>query len=245
MSSSLRKMAAAAIGLLLFGALQAQELSAIEQRLEGLVPDLESVVIAETPIEDLMQVQIGSDVVYMSRDGRFLMQGRLVDMDTQVDLTDQAKSVVRRERLANLDRSEFVTFGNQDSEFDVIVFTDVDCGYCRRLHEQINDYVDAGIRINYMAFPRAGVGSHSYDKMVSVWCADDRNAAMDLAKTGREPNPASCKNPVAEQYQLGQSIGVTGTPSIMTFDGMVIPGYVPPEQLLGRLRSLTPLAGGQ
>jgi len=211
---------------------------AIEERLQTLVPDMDEVVIAETPVNGLMQVQIGSDVVYMSENGRYLFQGRMIDMDTQVDLTDQVKSGVRAEALANLDGSEFVTFGPDDASYDILVFTDPDCGYCRRLHEQMKEYVDAGIRVNYLAFPRAGVGSGSYDKLVSVWCAEDRNAAMDVAKAGRTPTPATCENPVESQYRLGQSLGVTGTPSILTLDGGIIPGYVPPEQLVSRLDAL-------
>ncbi len=211
---------------------------AIEERLEGLVPDMSQVVIGETPIAGLMQVQIGSDVVYMSDNGRYLLQGRMVDMDTQIDLTDQAKSSLRAEALAELEDSDFVTFGPEDADYEVLVFTDPDCGYCRRLHEQMSEYTDAGIRVKYLAFPRAGVDSGSYDKLVSVWCADDRNAAMDVAKTGGTPTPATCENPVESQYRLGQTLGVTGTPSILTRDGGLIPGYVPPDQLISRLDAL-------
>lgn len=226
----------------LTGSVLASDYEAIEERLAGLVPDMNQVVIAETPMNGIMQVLIGSDVVYMSDDGRFLMQGRMIDMDTQIDLTDQAKSGVRKSQLADLDSSEFVSFGDEDATFDILVFTDPDCGYCRRLHEHMDEYVDAGIRIHYLAFPRAGVGSESYNKLVSVWCSEDRNAAMDIAKAGRTPPSATCDNPVDEQYSLGQSLGVTGTPSILTYNGDIIPGYVPPEQLVTRLQNL---AGSQ
>jgi len=224
---------------LLTSALTAQANEAIEERLASLVPDMNQVVIAETPIEGMMQVQIGSDVVYMSADGRFLMQGRLIDMDTQIDLTDQAKSGLRKDQLAALDPEGFVTFGDADSPYEILVFTDPDCGYCRRLHDQMDEYLEAGIQVHYMAFPRAGVGSESYNKLVSVWCADDRNAAMDIAKAGRTPPAKSCENPVDEQYRMGQALGVTGTPSILTYNGDIIPGYVPPEQLIGRLQALS------
>ncbi len=217
----------------------ASDFDAIEKRLAELVPDVSQIVIAETPLSGIMQVRIGGDILYMSEDGRFLFQGRVIDLETQTDLTDAAMSVLRREQLADLDSSDFVSFGNGDAAFDVLVFTDPDCGYCRRLHEQMDEYEAAGIRVNYVAFPRAGVGSQTYDKMVSVWCADDRQAAMDVAKAGRTPPPASCDNPVQAQYELGKSLGVTGTPSIMTFSGDIIPGYVPPAQLRERLVMLS------
>jgi thiol:disulfide interchange protein DsbC len=89
-----------------------------------------------------------------------------------------------------------------------------------------------------MAFPRAGIGSKSYEKAVSVWCADNQQEAMTAAKLGSDPDPAQCDNPIAEQYQLGQALGVTGTPALLTADGMLIPGYVPPEQLRERLEKM-------
>ncbi len=230
----------AAAGLLLSLAVSAlaSDYQEIEERLSGLVPDMSQVVIAETPMDGIMQVLIGSDVVYMSDNGRFLMQGRMIDLDTQIDLTDQTKSGLRKSQLAKLDAADFVSFGAEDASYQILVFTDPDCGYCRRLHEQMDEYVDAGIRVNYMAFPRAGIGSESYNKLVSVWCSEDRNGAMDIAKAGRIPPEATCDNPVDEQYSLGQALGVTGTPSILTYNGDIIPGYVPPEQLLTRLQNL-------
>lgn len=212
--------------------------AAIEQRLSTLVPDTSEVAIAETPLPGIMEVRVGSDIIYMSDDGRYLFQGRVIDLETQQDLTDTAMASVRKERISDLDPAEFVTFGEDDAEYEVLVFTDPDCGFCQRLHEKMDEYHDAGIRIHYLAFPRAGEGSQTYNKMVSVWCADDRQAAMDVAKTGGTPRAATCPNPVLEQYQLGQSLGVTGTPSLMTFEGDIIPGYVPPEQLRERLETL-------
>lgn len=232
--------------LLLFaGSIFADQASQIEQRLAALVPNADDVSISETPLPGVMQVRIGSDVLYMSEDGRYLFQGRVIDLETQRDLTDAAMSEVRKERIEALDETDFVTFGNARAEHDVLVFTDPDCGFCRRLHEKMDEYNELGIRIHYLAFPRAGEGSQTYTNMVSVWCADDRQGAMDLAKAGRTPRQATCDNPVLEQYQLGQSLGVTGTPSLMTFGGDIIPGYVPPEQLRERLDRLAAANGSR
>lgn len=221
----------------------AADLDAIQARLATLVPDMDQVTIAETPMAGIMQVRIGGDIVYMSDDGRYLFQGRVIDMETQSDLTDAAMSGVRKEQLASLDSVDFVTFGNSEAEYDVLVFTDPDCGFCRRLHDQIDEYEAVGIRVNYMAFPRAGIGSETYNKMVSVWCAADRQDAMDIAKAGGTPPRATCDNPVDEQYQMGQTLGVTGTPSILTFNGDIIPGYVPPRELRERLERLAAANG--
>lgn len=229
----------AVLALALSGTVVAADEAAIEERVRSVVPEVRSLAIAETPVPGLMEVQLNNDIVYMSEDGRYLLQGRLIDLETQVDLTDSAKSVQRRAKLAELDESEMVSFGPEDAEFELMVFTDTDCGYCRRLHEQIDEYVDAGIRINYLAYPRAGTGSETFNTMVSVWCADDRQEAMTTAKAGGKPERNQCDNPVEAHYELGQSLGVTGTPSMMTLNGDMIPGYVPPDQLRERLQSLS------
>jgi thiol:disulfide interchange protein DsbC len=228
-----------ALAVLLFAVTaMAADPAAIEERLSTLVPATAEVSIAETPVPGIMEVRIDSEILYMSDDGRYLFQGRVIDLDTQIDITDAAMAGVRKEQLAELDSDDFVTFGTEDADYDILVFTDPDCGFCRRLHEKMDEYLEQGIRINYLAFPRAGEGSQTYNKMVSVWCADDRQAAMDVAKTGGTPRAATCDNPVMDQYRLGQSLGVTGTPSLVTFDGDIIPGYVPPEQLRERLQAL-------
>jgi thiol:disulfide interchange protein DsbC len=134
-----------------------------------------------------------------------------------------------------VDGSKQITFAPDKPAYDLMVFTDIDCGYCRKLHAQIAEYNQQGIAIHYMSFPRAGVGSLSYEKAVSVWCAKDPRAAMTKAKLGEEPEPAQCDNPIADQYQLGLDLGVSGTPSLLTADGQMIPGYVPPDQLRERL----------
>jgi thiol:disulfide interchange protein DsbC len=233
----------AVLGLAHAGLAVSADEEAIEERVRALVPEIETLAIAETPIPGVMEVQLNNEIIYMSEDGRYLMQGRLVDLETQKDLTDAAKSVLRRDKLSDLDESQMVSFGPEDADYELMVFTDTDCGYCRRLHEQIDAYIDEGIRINYLAFPRAGVGSDTYNTMVSVWCADDRQSAMNTAKAGSKPPEAKCDNPVEDQYRLGKSLGVTGTPSMMTPDGDMIPGYVPPQQLRQRLESLSSAQG--
>lgn len=234
-----RALIAASIGLLLASwSAMAAEYPEVRERLEGLVGEEREIAIAESPLPGILQVRLGADIVYMSDDGRYLFQGRVLDLETRQDLTDQAMGEIRRELMGDLDRENLISFGPADAEYDITVFTDVDCGYCRRLHEQIAEYNEAGIRIHYAAFPRAGAGSGTFDKMVSVWCADDQRSAMDLAKAGGTPKPAECESPVAEQYQLGQAMGVTGTPALLTPDGQLIPGYVPPDDLKTRLQRL-------
>lgn len=209
--------------------------SKVEERIRILAPNANSIAISETPIEGILMVQVNGDIVYTTSDGKYLIQGRLVDMDTREDLTESAKADIRKELITGIDTSRQITFAPDEPEYELMVFTDIDCGYCRKLHAQMEEYNEQGIAISYMAFPRAGVGSRSYEKAVSVWCAENPQEAMTQAKQGVDPDPMQCDNPIAEQYQLGQQLGVTGTPALLTADGSLIPGYVPPEQLRQRL----------
>ncbi len=215
-----------------------EDYSAIEQRIRSMAPTARSIAVSETPIEGILMVQINGDIVYTSADGKYLFQGRVIDLDTREDLTEASKSGVRKELMASMDTSGQITFSPDEAEYELTVFTDIDCGYCRKLHAQMEEYNEQGIAIHYMAFPRAGVGSRSYEKAVSVWCADDPQLALTEAKMGGEPDPEQCDNPVAKQYQAGIELGVTGTPALLTSSGQLIPGYVPPDKLRERLDSM-------
>ena len=210
----------------------------VEEKVRAMVPNAKTIAVSETPIEGILQVQINSDIVYVSADGQYLLQGQIMDMETRTNITDQAKSGIRAALLDGLNRDDQISFAPEKPKYDLLVFTDIDCGYCRKLHNQVDEYNEEGIAIHYMAFPRAGIGSGSYDKFVSVWCADDQQSALTLAKNGDDPEPLKCNNPIAEQYDLGREVGVTGTPALVTMDGTLIPGYVPPAQLRERLESL-------
>lgn len=210
----------------------------VEEKARLLAPNAKTIAVSETPIEGLLQVQINSDIVYVTSDGKYLLQGQIMEIDSRINITDQAKSGIRMGLLDGLKPEEQISFSPVEPKYDLLVFTDLDCGYCRKLHNQIEEYNEEGIAIHYMAFPRAGIGSASYDKFVSVWCADDQQAALTLAKNGDDPEPQKCPNPIADQYELGREIGVTGTPALVTTDGTLIPGYMPPAQLRARLEAL-------
>ena len=222
-----------------YGGLEEEkEFSAVEEKLRTLVPNATTIAVSEIPIEGILQVQINSDIVYVTTDGQYLLQGQITDIDSRTNITDQAKSGIRMGLLSSLERDEQISFAPPEPKYDLLVFTDIDCGYCRKLHNQMAEYNAEGIAIHYLAFPRAGIGSASYDKLVSVWCADDQQAAMTTAKNMGDLKPQKCLNPIAEQYTLGRELGVTGTPALITTDGTLIPGYVPPAQLRQRLELL-------
>ena len=212
---------------------------ALAARLEVLAPGMQPDHVAETALPGMYEVRYGSIVVYLSDDGRYMLRGDLVDLETGRNVTEAARSRARTETIGALGESSMIVFAPQTVKHTITVFTDVDCGYCQRMHRQMADYNRLGIKIRYTAFPRAGVGSDTYDRMVSVWCASDPQAAMTDAKAGRAVKPARCDNPVSAHYEAGQAIGVRGTPAIVLESGAVIPGYVEPQELLGRLEERT------
>lgn len=198
--------------------------------------------VSDTPIKGVKEVMVdggrGSEILYLSDDGKYIINGTLFDIENRVDLTDQKKSVIRKELLAGMGDSERINFYPENMEHHVTVFTDIDCGYCRKLHAEMQQYNELGIGISYLFFPRAGLQSGSFDKAVNVWCAADQQQAMTMAKAGEPVTAKSCDNPIAEHYSAGVSSGVSGTPALVLDNGMLMPGYLPPAQLKQRLESI-------
>jgi len=205
-------------------------------------PNVKVTAVFDTPIGDIKELMIdtgrGTDIVYMSKDGSYLIQGSIFDIDRRVDITDQKKAGLRAEKLSQFGDESRINFFPEEMQYKVTVFTDIACGYCRKLHADMQGYNDLGIGISYLFFPRSGLKTASYDKAVSVWCAADQQKAMDQAKAGSQVAEKQCDNPVTEQYQAGLASGVTGTPALILQDGTMLPGYLPPDQLKQRLDSL-------
>lgn len=216
---------------------------AVRDAIAKLVPDASIDTIAESAMPGVYEVSMGGQLVYVSGDGRFLLQGTLYDIENRTDLTERKRNVVRQAALADLPRDKFIVFEPEEVKHRITVFTDIDCGYCRRLHQEMADYHARGIAVDYLFYPRAGVDSESFQKAVSVWCAPDRNLAMTRAQAGEALERRQCDNPIADSYEFGQRIGFGGaTPTLIAQDGTILPGYLPAEALLQRLDGLTRVA---
>lgn len=228
----------AAVGILASAQVAAQDTpdDVIRSALKSLNPEIKVDAIRAAPIDGLFEVTIPGQVVYVSGDGKYLVQGMILDIPQKLDLTEQRRSQLRRDLLAQAPESQRIVFKPKgEVKHKVAVFTDIDCGYCRELHKHMAEYNERGIQIEYMLFPRAGIGSDSYRKAVATWCAKDQQDALTKAKAGDDPGNATCINPIESQYQLGQQLGVSGTPTLILPDGNVAPGYVTPDQLEQRL----------
>ena len=210
---------------------------AVRQALAKAMPSVAVGSIKPAEINGLYEVTIGGNIVYVSGDGKYLLQGHLVDVAARTDLTEEKLSGARKQAIDKLGVDKMIVFKPKISKYTVSIFTDIDCGYCRKLHSEIDQYMAEGITIQYLFFPRAGKGSDSYHKAVSVWCADDRKAALTAAKKGNTPPAKTCANPVDEHMQLAEDFEVKGTPMIVTEKGNIFPGYLPAKQLAEALES--------
>lgn len=194
---------------------------------------VESVVPAAMP--GLLAVRVkGGFELFASADGRYLLTGDLIAITEGglENLSEQARDSARAARMAEVPVSDMIVFAPPGERRAVLnVFTDVDCGYCQKLHLEMAELNRYGIEVRYLAYPRAGVGSPSYDKIVAAWCADDRQAALTRLKAGDSIEMKTCANPVASEFALGQEVGVRGTPALVLEDGRMLPGYLPAEQL--------------
>lgn len=209
----------------------------IRDKLTSKIPEITIENIEQSPIDGLLQVIDGAQIYYVTENGDHLIYGDLLDLDKEKkdwNLTELRRQQARLKLIAALPESNFITFSPKQTQAEVYVFTDVDCHYCRRFHDGMKQMNDLGIEVHYVAFPRTGAEGETYTTMQSIWCAKDPKNAMDIVKGGQSIEPTSCKNSVAEQYALGEKIGVRATPAIVFEDGTIIFGYLPPKRLIAQ-----------
>ncbi len=231
----------------------------IEKNINLILPEgtkIESIEKSEFP--GIYKVYFGElQPIYASEDGRYFLYGQMYEVDLQkeevsADLKGAYKSLEptiknltemdifekRRSLMKEIKKSELISFQSKDEKHILTIFTDVDCGYCRKLHKQIKEYNDLGISIRYAAFPRSGLGTDTFTKMVGAWCSDDSKTVLTSLKDGKKPRLEFCESqPVAKHYSIGKKLGITGTPAIITDEGELLPGYYSPQDLLKKLRS--------
>ncbi|MEW7976702.1 MAG: DsbC family protein [Candidatus Sedimenticola endophacoides] len=210
------------------------------QALALRVPQLKPEMVEPAPVPGLYEVTVGPRVFYVSADGRYVIQGDVIDLAQMRNLTQPKVNQAKLRAVEALGEENMLSYGPGDARHTITVFTDIDCGYCRKLHREMADYNAAGIRVRYLFYPRAGVESKSYRKAVSVWCAPDQHQAMDQAKGGEKIKERTCDNPVDRHMRLGEQVGVSGTPALVLADGEVLPGYLPAARLIEVLQELEP-----
>ncbi len=208
----------------------------LKKSLAERLPQFEVSFVDKTPIDGIYQVIIGGQVIYMTRDARYMIDGNLVDLATKKNYSEEAMSVIRLSQIDKLGEDKMVVYTPETTKHTITVVTDIDCPYCRRLHSEMDQYMAGGVQVRYIFMPLKGQGD--YRTTVSVWCSKDKNEALDLAKSGVEMEAKDCDNPIEEHMKVSRSLGVRGTPAIILQDGSMLPGYVPAAKLIAELASL-------
>lgn len=224
------------------------EIEVVKTSLKKLIKvDPDSVKL--TQVDGLYEVAYGSKIVYMTKDGNFLIEGDVYDVKKGVNLTENVRQVGRKKVIDSIDQKYVISFAPKDGKTKHVVtaFTDIDCGYCRKLHKEMKQYNDLGIEMRYVSFPRSGPKTESYYKAVAVWCAKDRNKAMTFAKGGAKldqlknleqvKDAKDCQKAVDRHLAKAREIGITGTPTLFMENGQIIPGYVPAQRLIQMLKA--------
>ena len=215
-------------------AVKPDDYAVMRQNLAKIMTSAKPDSIKPSPIEGLYEVIYGAQIFYATKDGRYLVHGDILDVNGQSNLTEHRRTSVRLSAINKVSEDKMIIVAPkapQKVKHTITVFTDIDCGYCRKLHSEINTYLNEGIRVRYMSYPRTGLNTPSYYKAVAVWCAQDRKAALTRATQDEPVEQKTCANPVKEEMQLGEEVGVTGTPTIITDTGQLLPGYVPAPRL--------------
>lgn len=203
---------------------------------KALMPELQIDEVLPSEIPGLYAITSGGSVVYMSGDGKYLIQGDMYDIQNNkdiVNLTAETRKTGIKHLIDNLKPADLIIYQAPHEKTYITVFTDIDCGYCRELQKEVSALNEAGITVRYAAFPRSEKGTKSYDKAISVWCAKDRKLAYASAMSGADPDPLVCATqPVDAQKAMGEALGISGTPAIIFKNGRLTPGYLPAKQMI-------------
>lgn len=211
------------------------DIEKLEQQMQKHLPDISISGLKPAPIPGLYEMVFGTRVVYVTADGQYMFTGDLIDLDGRRNLTALRRGSLVLKSIDAMGEANMIVLGPAQPKRTLTVFTDVDCPYCSRLHNEVPRLVQAGVKVRYLLYPRAGKGSETYNRSVAVWCAKDRVKTIGIAKSGGKLEMKTCANPVDEHVRLGREVGVDGTPTIVMDDGRVLPGYMPAADLLSAL----------
>ena len=230
------------VTVLLFSIFIVSDETLINEKITTILPpgtNIESIEVSEFP--GIYKVYFGDiQPLYVSENGNFFIYGDMFNVNASgiINLTEKDILEKRKALMQDISNDELIKFEAKNELFAVTVFTDVDCGYCRKLHDEIATYNEAGITINYAAFPRSGIGTETFSKMVGAWCSNNPKDSITKLKNGKKLKLSFCDSqPVAKHYAIGNKIGVTGTPAIVSSKGELLPGYHSAEDLLSKLKS--------
>ncbi len=212
------------------------DMDRLRSNLAKTFPEVAQGVLRPSPLPGFFELVLDARVYYVSADGKHLFLGDIVDVKSRTNLTENARQALARRLIGEIGEKDMIVIAPKETHSTITVFTDVDCPYCARLHQDVPELNRNGIKVRYLLYPRAGKGSETYRRSVAVWCASDRVKAIGIAKSGGSLDLKTCANPVDSHYRLGERLDISGTPTIFLENGKKIPGYVPAAQLVAIVR---------
>ena len=207
---------------------ETDSVEALRQALAKSMPEVKPTKISVSPVDGLYEVIVGSQVVYMSVDARYMIDGDLIDIKTKKNISEDAKSEIRLAVINKFTSEQMLVYKPEKVKDVITVVTDIDCPYCRRLHSEVPSYLEKNVEVRYIFMPLKGAADMK--KTISVWCSDDQQLALDTVKSGGQIEEKTCDNPIKEHLAMARKLGVRGTPAIILEDGQLLPGYVPVDK---------------
>lgn len=212
------------------------DIDRLRNNLAKTFPEAAQGELRPAPLPGFYELVLDARVYYVSADGKHLFLGDIVDVKSRTNLTENARQALAKRLIGEIGEKDMIVIAPKETHSTITVFTDVDCPYCARLHQDVPELNRNGIKVRYLLYPRAGKGSETYRRSVAVWCASDRVKAIGIAKNGGQLDLKTCANPVDSHYRLGERLDINGTPTIFLENGKKIPGYVPAAQLTAIVR---------
>lgn len=214
---------------------ETDDVEKLRQALAKIMPQVAPSKISPSPVAGMYEVIVGAQVVYMSVDAKFMIEGDLINLATNENVSEGAKSAIRLAGMNKIGEENMIVYAPEKIKETITVITDIDCGYCRLLHSEIPNYLENNIAVRYIFKPVLG-GEKGMEKTISVWCSDDQRSALDIAKAGGDIKRKTCKNPIGEHLKFAYESGARGTPAIILEDGQLLAGYVRYDKLIAELR---------
>ena len=208
----------------------------LKKNLTERIPTANITRVKETPVDGLYEVVVDSEIYYMNIGARYIINGDLTDLATRTNITEETRSSNRKAIIETFGEENMVVYSPKEVANTITVVTDIDCPYCRRLHSEMDEYMKNNIKVRYIFMPLKGKAD--FETTVSVWCSENQNEALDIAKSGGKLEKASCDNPIQKHLALARELGVRGTPAIIMENGKMLPGYVPAKKLIPELNKV-------
>ena len=208
----------------------------IERNIQKILPSgFEINFIEQSEVPNFYVVNVlNNQILYVSYDYKFVFAGDLIGIQDEgiVSINDKYKTKFTQKLISTIKPGESIDFISEKERYRIKVFTDVSCAYCRLFHSEIEEYLEKGITIQYLGFPRDGLEGKVFNNMQSAWCSNNKKQSLTKLKLGEEIKKELCQNPIREHFRIGSLIGITGTPTIVLDDGRKFSGYIPADQII-------------